>query len=804
MLLILIFFSLSINSYAQNAGDFRSTASGGAWNVSSSWETYNGTSWVAASTYPGASSGSYAVEIVAGSTVTISTTISTQPMGTVTVKGTLELIGTSSSQVNIGINTQNLIVTPSLSPYATIKFTDKVKLSLPNNAVIRVSTGGLTGDCNNNEDIYIGGTSYAVCAGGNSDYTFAELMTQGGTIKAEPTLKNPVCEGGIIELLGNYSGYVEATPTYSWTITNPNNVVTTSNQQNPPSISPAIAGTYSAILKASVGTGSNAYENTQTLTFTVTAKPTVNAGGPNTVCQSATPSAITLSGASIGGGATTGAWSITSGGGTLSSSAQTGTPATETYTPAANFSGTVTLTLTTNAPGACSAVSATRTIIVTPINTAGPASSSPTVCISTAMTNITHTTTGATGIGAATGLPSGVTASWAANTITISGTPTASGPFSYTIPLTGGCGSASATGTITVTPANTVSAASSSPTVCISTAMTNITHTTTGATGIGAATGLPSGVTASWAANTITISGTPTVSGPFSYTIPLTGGCGSASATGTITVTPANTVSAASSSPTVCISTAMTNITHTTTGATGIGAATGLPSGVTASWAANTITISGTPSASGPFSYTIPLTGGCGSVNATGTITVNPTPTVTLGTNPSICLGVTSANLTYSATTGLSDQYSIDFDAAANAAGFADINNQTLPVSSISIAVAATAAAGTYNGQLTVRNSVTGCVSISYPIAVSIYAPIVFTTAFTNVKCKGGSAGTITATVTSGGSGEYEFILKSGATIVQNVSPGASVSNYQFTGVGKGVYTITIRDINTGCSTVCQ
>jgi hypothetical protein len=35
----------------------------------------------------------------------------------------------------------------------------------------------------------------------------------------------------------------------------------------------------------------------------------------------------------------------------------------------------------------------------------------------------------------------------------------------------------------------------------------------------------------------------------------------------------------------------------------------------------NTITTSGTPTASGTFNYSIPLTGGCGAVNATGTIT---------------------------------------------------------------------------------------------------------------------------------------------------------------------------------------
>ena len=171
--------------------------------------------------------------------------------------------------------------------------------------------------------------------------------------------------------------------------------------------------------------------------------------------------------------------------------------------------------------------------------------------------------------------------------------------------------------------ANTVTAASATPTVCRSAAITPITHATTGATGIGTATGLPSGLTATWASNTITIRGTPTAAGIFNYTIPLTGGLGSTQATGTITVL-ANTVSAASALATVAISTAMTAITHTTTGATGIGTPSGLPAGITASWASNTITISGTPTASGIFNYSIPLTGGCGSVNATGRIRVSP------------------------------------------------------------------------------------------------------------------------------------------------------------------------------------
>ena len=115
--------------------------------------------------------------------------------------------------------------------------------------------------------------------------------------------------------------------------------------------------------------------------------------------------------------------------------------------------------------------------------------------------------------------------------------------------------------------------------------MTNITYATTGATGA-TITGLPTGVTGSWAGDVVTISGAPdtTIGSPFTYTIELTGGCGIVSTTGTITVTPNNTIAlsspAGTDNQTLCIDTALTNITYATTGATGA-TITGLPSGVT-------------------------------------------------------------------------------------------------------------------------------------------------------------------------------------------------------------------------------
>ncbi len=197
------------------------------------------------------------------------------------------------------------------------------------------------------------------------------------------------------------------------------------------------------------------------------------------------------------------------------------------------------------------------------------------LCINTAITAITYSVSGGGTGASAAGLPTGVSGSYSGGVFTISGTPTASGTFNYTITTTGTCTQTTKTGSIIVTAANTAGAPSSSPTLCINTALTAITIATTGATGISndgttGANSLPAGVSAHWSGNTITISGTPTASGTFNYSIPLTGGCGSVNATGTIIVTAANTAGAPSSSPTLCINTALTAITIATTGATGI------------------------------------------------------------------------------------------------------------------------------------------------------------------------------------------------------------------------------------------
>jgi hypothetical protein len=81
--------------------------------------------------------------------------------------------------------------------------------------------------------------------------------------------------------------------------------------------------------------------------------------------------------------------------------------------------------------------------------TSAPGTDNQTVGVNTAITPITYSTPGATGA-TFSGLPTGVTGTLSGGKITISGTPTVTGTFNYTVTLTGGCGNVTATGTLVV------------------------------------------------------------------------------------------------------------------------------------------------------------------------------------------------------------------------------------------------------------------------------------------------------------------------------------------------------------------
>ena len=297
-----------------------------------------------------------------------------------------------------------------------------------------------------------------------------------------------------------------------------------------------------------------------------------------------------------------------------------------------SFDYTVSLT------GGCGDIKTTGTITVNPDNTITLTSASGTIsqtlCISTTITPVNYSTTGATGA-TASGLPAGISCVWSANKVTLNGKPTESGTFNYTITLTGGCGNIDTEGTIIVKPNNTISITSAEGTdeqsVCNNSSISQITYSTTGATDL-TVTGLPSNFDYIWNDEILTINGLAEEAGTYDYLITLTGGCGNISETGSITVNPNSTInlisSAGSDDQSVCVNSQITNIRYSTTVATSANFA-GLPPGVTATWVSDVATISGIPTSSNTYNYTVTPTGGCGDTSATGSVIVKPRPAIT-------------------------------------------------------------------------------------------------------------------------------------------------------------------------------
>ncbi len=209
---------------------------------------------------------------------------------------------------------------------------------------------------------------------------------------------------------------------------------------------------------------------------------------------------------------------------------------------------TITVTPTGPAPNFCEGLPQSFTITVNPDAfislTSALGTDAQTLCINDVLTDITYAVSGGgTNATVSATLPAGVFGSFSAGVFTISGSPTGpAGIYPYTVTTIGTCAQTTATGTITVSPDATLALASAAgtnaQTVCINTSLVNITYAVGGTGTFGSVAGLPTGVTGAFAAGVVTISGSPSVSGLYTYTVTATGTCGSGTTTGTINVTP--------------------------------------------------------------------------------------------------------------------------------------------------------------------------------------------------------------------------------------------------------------------------
>jgi hypothetical protein len=235
-----------------------------------------------------------------------------------------------------------------------------------------------------------------------------------------------------------------------------------------------------------------------------------------------------------------------------------------------------------------------------------------------------------------------------------------------------------------------------------------------------------------------------------------------------------------------------------------------LPSGASIASGANTNSITVDFSAGAVSgNVTVMGTNACGNgvVSPNFAVVVNNPPTIALtNANPIVCAGITIASITYGVTTNSPNLYSIDFDAIAQGQGFRDTSNVTLS-SPINFKVPAAPAAGTYNANLTVTNSTTGCVSQSYPITITVNAsPIAsWTSPLIHSVC---ALQTGTAfEVTSLANCSYAWTVESGVGVVNGSGNSVTVDWADNAAIFTGIVTnvdkkvsVVITNTITGCS----
>ena len=494
--------------------------------------------------------------------------------------------------------------------------------------------------------------------------TVASTVVVNNPVVVTPGSYGPFCLNTPVPLNGNVTGGVV---TGYWTA----NVA--GGSFSIPGLGGANTGALNAIYTPPIGYSGNiiltltsgqplapcqAVSATTTIVFNPLA--TASAGVyPNGVCMNGS---LSLNG-SIGGAASSASWS-SSIGGTFSNV----NSLTSSWSPPANFTGTATLTLTTNDPaGPCNPAVATINVTVHPLPVAtAPQSVGPICSGSNAVINVTSTIN-PTSFAWTASFPAGVTgtasgtlnpgSSSATLTTALTNNTNAPQTVTYTfIPSSNGCPGAPVTTQVVVQPVATVGPFSPIA-VCPGATITPPAFVSN-----------PNGATFSWvSSNPAGIGSPPNGTGQMSpWTAPANNS--NATVTSNIAVTPTfNNCPGTTVSFVITINPTPTVTNNTLTQSTCSGANTAAVTwtsnlvGTTYAWTAvasspnltgfttpgtgnlpvMTITNSGnTPET---VTYTvIPTRNGCPGPPFTYTITINPTPVLTLSANQTICGGQTT------------------------------------------------------------------------------------------------------------------------------------------------------------------
>jgi hypothetical protein len=254
------------------------------------------------------------------------------------------------------------------------------------------------------------------------------------------------------------------------------------------------------------------------------------------------------------------------------------------------------------------------------------------------------------------------------------------------------------------------------------------------------------------------------------------------------------TSAAGSNAQTVCINSSITNITYTTTAATGA-TISGLPTVVTGSWANNVVTISGTPPVSGvsPYTYTITLTGGGCSNTATGSITVNQpsaAPTSITGTT-TICNGSSITLTAVGGTLGTGANYQWG---TGSVEGTSPLSGQTFPTLTVS-------PTSTTTYWVRIENTTSPCTANTSGVSklVTVNQPSIAPTSITGITtiCNGNVATLTVAGGTLGTGANYQWGI--GAVVGTNPLSGQTAATLTVSPTSTTTYWVRIENTTGPC-----
>jgi len=451
--------------------------------------------------------------------------------------------------------------------------------------------------------------------GSNATQTFTLTIGQAAAITSATSTTFTVGTAGTFSV--TTTGF--PTPSLSYTGTLPTGVTFVDNGNGTATLAgtpaAAMGGTYALTIKAHNGVGADA---TQSFALTVDQAPAITSSNSATF--------------SVGGAGT---FSVTTTGFPTPSLTKTGTlpsgvsftdngngKATLAGTPATGTAGTYPITITaSNGVGSNATQTFTLTVDTAPVITSA---SSTTFTVGSAG-SFTVTTTGTptpsiTGTGA---LPSGVTLTDNGNgTATLAGTPAADtgGTYSLTIKAQNGVGTnATQTFTLTVDQAPAITSANNTAFTVGTAGTFSVTATGFPTPGLSDTGTLPTGVTFVDNGNgTATLAGTPAAGTAGTYPITITANNG-VSPNGTQTFTL--TVNAAAVAVSITTTSPLTGATQGSSYSASVTASGGvtpytwtlatgsnLPPGLTLTSGTPSVTISGTPTATGTFQFTLKVT----------------------------------------------------------------------------------------------------------------------------------------------------------------------------------------------------